>query len=81
MLNGVKPTLDKTNCFFAFKGSGPTKLFKGSGAYAGVGGNLNVSVTFVGILPRLSNGKCNASQNAQPIAQYGSVTGSGTATF
>jgi hypothetical protein len=80
-LDSVKPTIDKTHCFFAFKGSGPTRLFKGTGAYAGISGTVNVNLNFVAIGPRLPSGKCNMSQNVPPIAQYGNVTGSGTANF
>ena len=78
-LDGVKPTIDTANCYYAFKGSGPTSLTKGTGAYKGISGNLNVTVDFVGIGPRLANGKCNTK--VAPLAQYGNVTGSGTASY
>jgi hypothetical protein len=81
ILNNVKPTIDKTNCFFAFKGSGPTKLIKGTGAYAGISGTVNVNLNFVAIGPRLPNGSCNMANNVPPVAQYGNVTGAGTANF
>jgi hypothetical protein len=80
-LNSGTPTIDKTHCFFAFKGTGPTKLFKGTGAYAGISGSVDVTVNFVAIGPRLKNGKCNMSNNAAPVAQYGDVTGAGTASY
>jgi hypothetical protein len=80
-LNSGVPTLDRTRCSFTFKGTGPTKLFKGTGAYAGISGNVDVTVTFVGVLPKLKTGKCNLSQKAQPVAQFGVVTGSGTASY
>jgi hypothetical protein len=80
-LNSVKPTIDKTHCYFAFKGSGPTKVFKGTGAYAGISGNVNVDLDFVEIGPRLANGKCNLKESAKPVAQYGNVTGSGTVSY
>jgi hypothetical protein len=80
-LNSATPTIDKANCYFAFKGSGPTKIFKGSGAYAGISGAVTVTVNFVGIGPRFKNGKCNMSNNSQPVAQFGVVTGSGTASY
>ena len=78
-INNAPATIDKTHCFFAFKGSGPTKLIKGTGAYAGISGAVTVTVNFVAIGPRLRNGKCNLSNNAAPMAQYGNVTGSGVA--
>ena len=81
LLNNVKPTIDKVNCYFAFKCSGPTKLFKGTGAYAGISGTVNVNLNFVAIGPRLPNGKCNMAQNVPPVAQYGNVIGSGTASY
>jgi hypothetical protein len=80
-LNGVRPTIDKTHCFFAFKGSGPTTLMKGTAAYAGISGTVTVTVNFVGIGPKLPNGKCNMAQNVPAVAQYGTVTGSGTASY
>jgi hypothetical protein len=80
-LNKVRPTVDRTHCYFEFSGSGPTTLFKGSGAYAGISGTAQIKIDFVVIGPRLASGKCNTSNNAKPLAQYGTVTGSGTAKF
>jgi len=81
VLQHVRPTIDKTHCFFAFKGSGPTTVTKGTGAYAGIRGTVNVSLNFVSIGPRLPNGKCNLSNKAQPAAQYGNLTGSGVVSY
>ena len=78
-LKGAKPKIDLKNCYFVFTGSGPTSLFKGTGAYAGISGKVDVTVTFAGIGPKTAAGKCN--QKVQPVAQYGSVTGSGTASY
>jgi hypothetical protein len=78
VLAKTRPTIDKGHCYYEFKGSGPTKLIKGTGAYAGISGNVQVSLDFVAIGPLLGSGKCNMSNNAQPVAQYGDVTGSGT---
>jgi hypothetical protein len=80
-LSHVRPTFSKTQCWFAFKGSGPTTLTKGTGAYAGITGTVRVTVNFVSILPRRANGKCNFGNSAKPVAQYGNVTGSGTASY
>jgi len=80
-LNSAAPTIDKAHCFFAFKGSGPTTIFKGTGVYAGISGNADVIVSFVVLGPKTAAGKCNMAQNAQPVAQYGNVTGSGTVSF
>jgi hypothetical protein len=81
ILNHLTPTFDKTNCYFAFKGSGPTKLIKGTGAYAGISGTVDVTAQFVFLGPKTASGKCNMSNNAKPIAQYGNVTGSGTVSY
>jgi hypothetical protein len=80
-LNSGVPRLDRTRCSFTFRGTGPTKLFRGTGAYAGISGAVDVTVTFVGVLPKLKDGKCDMSQSAQPVAQFGVVTGSGTASY
>jgi hypothetical protein len=81
ILNHQKPTFDKNQCYFAFKGSGPTTLMKGTGAYAGISGTVNVTVQFVFLGPKTKSGKCNMSNNSQPVASYGNVTGSGTASY
>jgi hypothetical protein len=39
---------------------------KSTGQFAGATGNGHAVVLFVGDLPKLSNGKCNTSANAQP---------------
>jgi len=49
-------------------------------AYAGISGTANITVTFAIVLP-LTKGKCNTNTNANPIAQYGSVSGTGTVSF
>ena len=82
-LNGVQPSIDRTHCALVFKGSGPTTVFKGTGAYAGISGSVEVEVEFefAGIAPRLPSGKRNFGDKAQPVAQYGNVTGSGSVKF
>src|SRR4051812_12801711 len=78
-LASAKPTIDLKSCYFAFKGSGPTTVFKGTGAYAGISGTVDVDIAFVGIGPKTAAGKCN--QKVAPLAQYGDVTGSGTVKY
>ena len=78
--NSGHPTIDRTHCFFAFKGTGPTKVFKGTGAYTGISGNVDVTVQFISIMPR-PNGKCVIKESTQPVAQMSDVTGSGTVSF
>jgi hypothetical protein len=84
--NSAPPTINNpSTCSFAFSGSGPVTLSNGKGAYAGITGTLTVTQQFVGIGPRYTSGKkkgqCNQSNNAQPIAGAGSVSGTGTVAF
>jgi hypothetical protein len=41
---------------------------KSTGKFAGAVGSGNVAVTFAAYTPKLSNGKCNTSSSAQPLA-------------
>ena len=55
----------------------PVPVVSGTKAYAGISGTANITITFAIVLP-LTNGKCNTNTKANPIAQYGAITGSGT---
>jgi hypothetical protein len=84
--SNAPPQLDSpTTCSYVFGGSGPVTLFNGSGLYAGISGTLQITQVYAGIGPRLSTGakkgQCNQSNNAQPIAFWGSITGKGTVKF
>ena len=65
--------------------SAPVTLLDGTGLYSGITGTLHVTITEAFILPVYASGKnkgqCNESQNAQPVAAYGSIIGSGTVSF
>jgi hypothetical protein len=51
----------------------------------GIFGTLKITETYAFILPSCTSGahkcQCRAINNAQPLAQYGSITGSGTVRF
>ncbi len=84
--NNAPPTLvNAATCSFVFGGSGPVTLYNGSGEYAGISGTLQITETFAGIGPvyktGAKKGKCNMSNNAQPIAFWGSITGIGKVKF
>jgi hypothetical protein len=84
-LQSAQPTMNPTTCSGYFSGSGATTVYGGTGAYKGVSGTVTVTVTFASIDPRYKTGakkgQCNESQNAQPVAGYGSITGVGTVSF
>ena len=81
----AQPTVDKATCSFQFSGTGPVTLFKGTGLYKGISGTVNIAITFAGVGPLFKSGKnkgqCNLSNSAQPLAQYGSIKGTGMVKF
>ena len=84
--NSAPPTVQNgTTCSVGFGGSGPVTLFNGSGLYAGISGTLRITQTFAAIGPPYKSGskkgECNTSNNAEPLAFYGSITGRGTVRF
>ena len=78
-LNNATPAFNNATCSGGFTASGRVTLGTGTGTYAGIGGSLNVSVTFAFVGPRFKSGKhkgkCNG--NANPVAQIGTIAGSG----
>ncbi len=81
VLNAANPTFNQASCSGSFTGTGPVTLYGGTGAYAGITGTIQASVTFAFVDPRKANGKCNASENVKPAASYSTITGSGTVTY
>jgi hypothetical protein len=53
--------------------------------YTGISGTLRITQTFAAVGPPYKTGpkkgECNTSNNAQPNAFYGSITGRGTVRF
>lgn len=84
-LNHLKPTVNTATCSVSATGTGPVTLADGAGLYAGISGTLQITVKFAFVGPRLSTGphkgQCNESNNAPSLAQYQSITGSGTVSF
>jgi hypothetical protein len=82
---GSQTPIDKATCSMEASASAPVTLLDGTGLYKGITGTLNVTITEAFILPVYTSGKnkgqCNESQNAQPVADYGSIVGSGTVSF
>jgi hypothetical protein len=80
-LNNASPTeFNSTTCSGSFAATATVPIVSGTEAYAGISGTANITVTFAIVLP-LTNGKCNMNTNANPIAQYGSIVGTGTVSF
>jgi hypothetical protein len=80
--NNASPSMmNNTTCSFVFSDSAPVTIVSGTGAYVGAHGTVLIHEVFSLILPRLANGKCNEANSAVPVAQYGSVEGSGTIAF
>jgi hypothetical protein len=81
----AQPTVNKATCSYQFTGMGPVTLFNGTGLYKGISGTVNITITFAGGGPLYNTGKrkgeCNLSNNAQPVAQYSSITGTGAVKF
>jgi hypothetical protein len=83
--NKVQPTFYGSSCSAVFSVKGPIGLSEGTGGYKGISGTLTITETYGFILPRYASGahagQCNTSNNAQPLAQHGDITGSGTVGF
>jgi hypothetical protein len=47
--------------------TGPVKIVGGTGAYAGITGNVNATYTLAAVLPKLPNGRCNTAHHTRPI--------------
>src|SRR5215471_4011809 len=66
-------------CSFSVTGSGPVRLFNGTGLYKGITGSAEMTLSFGGIAPRLTSGAhkgdCNPNQNAKALSQYGAIIG------
>ena len=78
----ANPTMyNKSDCSAVIDVAAPAAIVSGTGAYAGITGSVILTGKFALILPKTKKGTCNASNNANPLDQYGVVTGSGTVKF
>jgi len=80
MSNANPTSFNSTTCSGSVTATEPVPIVSGTKAYAGISGTVNVTAIFALVLP-LTNGKCDMNTNANPIAQYGSITGSGTVSL
>ncbi len=61
-------TFNAKKCLLSGKGHGTFVLSKGTGAYAGISGHGVYVLSLAGVGQRKSNGKCDANNNAPPVA-------------
>jgi hypothetical protein len=84
--NSAPPSvMSAATCSFGGSATGSITLSGGTGAYTGITGTIKMTLTFGGDLPFYTSGKnkgkCNMSDSAQPVAQFGSAIGRGTIRF
>jgi hypothetical protein len=79
--NNANPQINQSNCSGSFTASAAVPIVSGTGAYAGITGSFTLNSQYAFILPKTKSGGCNTSNNANPISQYGSVSGSGTVSL
>ena len=81
----MQPNYNSKTCAFWFTASSPVTITSGTGLYKGAHGSVNISISFAGVGQLVDNGKnkgqCDQSQSTPPIAQYASITGSGTIAY
>jgi hypothetical protein len=84
-VNSANPTPNSVTCSVEISESAPAAISNGTGAYKGVRGSVNLTETFGFIAPRFTKGKhkgqCNWAPNATPVAQMGTVYGTGSVSF
>jgi hypothetical protein len=75
------PPLNPTTCSSDGTTTAPIPIVNGSGtgAYKGISGTFEITVTFASILPRLANGQCNT--NATRYPGIGIARGAGTVAY
>ncbi len=62
-------TINPSTCAAVYTDTGlKYKITGGTGSYNGITGSGTANLKFTGTLPKLSNGKCNESSSATPLA-------------
>jgi hypothetical protein len=81
--NALQPTFTAATCSAVGSAVAAATISGGTGHYAGIAGTVKITETFAFILSRYTTGakKGQCKNNADPVAQYGTVTGNGTVTF
>ena len=83
MANPRPQIASDVTCSVLASGSGPVKLFNGTGLYKGISGTANVTITFSGVGGRYPSGanKGQCEHGPSPLATLGSVNGRGNVHF
>jgi len=66
---------DPTTCSAVFEVTGPTRILRGTGAYAGASGTVTGTTWFAAVAPKANNGQCGA------ISLIDWTRGSGNVSF
>jgi hypothetical protein len=75
-----KQSSNSATCKIAFATTVPYTVTGGTGKFEGATGSGKVVVSFNGTLPKKNDGKCNMSQQAQPVSGAATATLSGPLT-
>jgi len=73
--------VSQTTCGINTSYTAPVTFVSGTGAYAGISGAVTLKTAEIGVFPKLANGKCDLSENAQPIGFLSLGQGSGSVQF
>ena len=77
----VSKLVDPKTCGLSVSYTAPATLEQGSGSYRGITGTVKITTTVARVFPRLPSGKCDLSNNAQPIGFLSLAFGTGRVAF
>jgi hypothetical protein len=84
-LTAAPTTWSATTCSDYYSASAPSPVIAGTGLYSGISGTVTVTGSFAYILPRYTSGKdkgkCNTSNNVQPVSRYSSMAAAGKVSY
>ena len=81
LFNNIGKSVSQTTCGMNAPYSAPVTFVSGTGAYVGIRGVATVKTSEIGVFPRAANGKCNLSENAEPVGFLSLGVGSGVVHF
>ncbi len=81
LFNNIGKFVSQTTCGINASYSAPVTLVSGTGAYVGIRGAATVKTSEIGVFPKAASGKCNLSENAEPVGFISLGVGSGIVHF